>query len=279
MFMERADAERLMRLWGAKKNIIIQGPPGVGKSFAAQRLAFALMEAHDPNRIGFVQFHQSYSYEDFVEGYRPTETGFELRSGKFVEFCQRAANDLDRKYVFIIDEINRGNLSKILGELMLLIESDKRDRTWMMRLASGREEFFVPPNVYLLGLMNTADRSLAVVDYALRRRFAFIDLAPNLGSARFKSYLASIGISDRLSSGIITRIGQLNAEIVADLANLGPGFAIGHSYFCAKPVAHETEQDWYERIVETEIVPLLREYWFDTPQKADSWNAQLLAPL
>jgi hypothetical protein len=279
MFMKPGDAERLMRLWGAKKNVIIQGPPGVGKSFAAQRLAFALMAAQDRSRLGFVQFHQSYSYEDFVEGYRPTETGFELRSGKFVEFCRRAAADLDRKYVFIIDEINRGNLSKILGELMLLIESDKRDSGWKMQLASGREEFFVPPNVYLLGLMNTADRSLAVVDYALRRRFAFVDLAPNLGSARFKEYLTGIGISDQLSSAIIARIGQLNAEIVNDIANLGPGFAIGHSYFCTKPMPDETGQNWYERIIETEIVPLLREYWFDAPQKADSWNAQLLAPL
>ncbi len=279
LFMEREEAERMMRLWHAKQNVILQGPPGVGKSFAAQRLAFALMEAQDRNRLGFVQFHQSYSYEDFVEGYRPTETGFELRSGKFVEFCRRAAADLNRKYVFIIDEINRGNLSKILGELMLLIEGDKRDSTWKMPLASGQQEFFVPPNVYLLGLMNTADRSLAVVDYALRRRFAFVELAPSLGTGKFKAHLAGLGISAALSSAIISRIGLLNAEIAGDLTNLGPGFSIGHSYFCAKPMHDEAEHAWYERIIETEIVPLLREYWFDAPQKVDSWNTQLMAPM
>ena len=279
LFLEREVAEQLLLLWRAKRNIIIQGPPGVGKSFAAQRLAFAHMKAKDRDRLGFVQFHQSYSYEDFVEGYRPTETGFELRSGKFVEFCRQAEQDPSNDYVFIIDEINRGNLSKILGELMLLIEGDKRDRQWAMPLASGREKFFVPPNVYLLGLMNTADRSLAVVDYALRRRFAFVDLAPNLNSAKFKAHLTSRGISAGIVETVIARIGVLNAEIVEDVTNLGPGFAIGHSYFCSDLMAGETDRAWYERIIRTEIVPLLREYWFDAPQKAEAWSAQLLAPL
>ena len=237
------------------------------------------MKAKDRERLGFVQFHQSYAYEDFVEGYRPTETGFELRSGKFVEFCRQAEQDPNQDYVFIIDEINRGNLSKILGELMLLIEGDKRDRQWAMPLASGREKFFVPPNVYLLGLMNTADRSLAVVDYALRRRFAFIDLAPNLNSPKFKAHLVSRGISAGVVETVIARIGLLNAEIVEDVTNLGPGFAIGHSYFCSDLMAGESDHAWYERIIRTEIVPLLREYWFDAPRKVDAWSAQLLAPL
>lgn len=279
LFFEQEVAEQLLLLWRAKRNVILQGPPGVGKSFAAQRLAFAHMQAKDRDRLGFVQFHQSYSYEDFVEGYRPTETGFELRSGKFVEFCQRAAKDLNNDYVFIIDEINRGNLSKILGELMLLIEGDKRDAQWAMPLASGRATFFVPPNVYLLGLMNTADRSLAVVDYALRRRFAFVDLAPNLNSEKFKGHLIARGISAGIVETLVARIGTLNAEIVADVTNLGPGFAIGHSYFCSELMAGETDSAWYERIIRTEIVPLLREYWFDAPQKAAAWSAQLLAPL
>ncbi len=279
LFLEREVAEQLLLLWRAKRNVILQGPPGVGKSFAAQRLAFAHMRAKDRDRLGFVQFHQSYSYEDFVEGYRPTETGFELRSGKFVEFCQRAEKDLNNDYVFIIDEINRGNLSKILGELMLLIEGDKRDKDWAMPLASGRAKFFVPPNVYLLGLMNTADRSLAVVDYALRRRFAFVDLAPNLNSAKFKAHLTGLGISAAMVETVIARIGVLNAEIVEDVTNLGPGFAIGHSYFCSDLMAGETDRAWYGRIIRTEIVPLLREYWFDAPQKAEAWSSQLLAPL
>ena len=277
--MERQEVEDILTLWGAKKNIILQGPPGVGKSFSAQRLAFALMGAEDRARLGFVQFHQSYSYEDFVEGFRPTETGFELRPGKFVEFCRRAEADPHRAYVFIIDEINRGNLSKILGELMLLIESDKRDAKWAMALASGRLPFHVPANVNIMGLMNTADRSLAVVDYALRRRFAFVDLKPKLGSPKFRAQLERAGVQRRLVDILISRIGALNQEIVSDVTNLGPGFAIGHSFFCTGPTDSEDGPTWYARIIRTEIAPLLREYWFDAPDKANSWEDQLLEPL
>lgn len=279
LFLERALAEDLLLLWKSKKNIILQGPPGVGKSFAAQKLAFALMGSEDRSRLGFVQFHQSYSYEDFVEGFRPTATGFELRPGKFVEFCRQAEADPTHTYVFVIDEINRGNLSKILGELMLLIESDKRDSRWAMPLASGKVPFHVPTNVYIMGLMNTADRSLAVVDYALRRRFAFLDLAPNLGAQKFRDQLAGAGVDQEYIGAVIDRVGALNLAIVSDVTNLGPGFAIGHSFFCAGPIGDEDGAAWYARIIRTEIVPLLREYWFDAPSKADSWKNQLLAPI
>lgn len=277
LFIEREAVEEILLLWRAKKNLIIQGPPGVGKSYAAQRLAFALMGAKDRNRLKFVQFHQSYSYEDFVEGFRPTATGFELRAGKFVEFCRQAEADPDRTHVFIIDEINRGNLSKIMGELMVLIESDKRDSDWAMPLASGKAPFHVPANVFILGLMNTADRSLAVVDYALRRRFAFVDLGANLGSPKFREQLQQAGVSDVLISTLINRVSALNDEIIGDIANLGPGFAIGHSFFCAGPIAGEREGDWYSRVIKTEIAPLLREYWFDAQSKAEHWTEQLLA--
>ena len=276
LFIERERAEEILLLWRAKKNLIIQGPPGVGKSYAAQRLAFALMGAKDRSRLKFVQFHQSYSYEDFVEGFRPAATGFELRAGKFVEFCRLAEADPDRTHVFIIDEINRGNLSKIMGELMVLIEPDKRDPDWAMPLASGKAPFHVPANVFILGLMNTADRSLAVVDYALRRRFAFVDLGANLASPKFRAQLQESGVSDVLITALINRVGALNAEIVGDVANLGPGFAIGHSFFCSGPAASELEADWYSRVIKTEIVPLLREYWFDAPSKAEHWSEQLL---
>lgn len=279
LFLERGEVEDILLLWAAKKNIIIQGPPGVGKSFTAQRLAFALMGAEDRERLGFVQFHQSYSYEDFVEGYRPTSSGFELRTGKFVEFCRRAESDPDRVYVFIIDEINRGNLSKILGELMLLIEGDKREAKWAMELASSKLPFHVPANVNIMGLMNTADRSLAVVDYALRRRFAFVDLKPKLGSPKLRAHLEHAGVQASLLDTLISRIDALNREITADVTNLGPGFAVGHSFFCGGPMDSEDGPSWYARVIRTEIAPLLREYWFDAPIKASSWEDQLLAPL
>lgn len=276
LFFDQAEIEDILRLWKAKKNIVLQGPPGVGKSFAAEKLAFSLMEEAGRDRVGFVQFHQSYSYEDFVEGYRPTENGFELKAGKFVQFCRRAEADPENRYVFVIDEINRGNLSKILGELMLLVEGDKRGPNWAMPLASGKVSFHVPPNVYLMGLMNTADRSLAVVDYALRRRFGFVNIPSRIGSPKFAAHLDAIGISGSLIGQIAERIGALNEEIVTDTVNLGPGFAIGHSFFCSKPLASESEAGWYQRIIRTEVAPLLREYWFDDPKRASDWEARLI---
>jgi hypothetical protein len=277
LFLSREEVEDLLLLWRAKRNIILQGPPGVGKSFAAHRLAYALMGIEDRDKVGFVQFHQSYSYEDFVEGFRPAQQGFELKPGKFVEFCRKAEADPTHTHVFIIDEINRGNLSKTLGELMLLIEPDKRDPKWAMPLASGKVPFHVPSNVYIMGLMNTADRSLAVVDYALRRRFAFVSLMPNLGAPRFDEHLEALGIGPDVRRTLRTRVGELNDEIIGDTINLGPGFAIGHSFFCAAPADGESDETWYRRIVRTELVPLLQEYWFDAPDKAETWKARLLA--
>jgi hypothetical protein len=279
LFLEKTTAEAILQLWSAKKNIILQGPPGVGKSFAAQKLAFALMGTEARNRLGYVQFHQSYSYEDFVEGFRPTATGFELRPGKFVEFCRQAEADPNHTFVFVIDEINRGNLSKILGELMVLIESDKRDPSWAMSLSSGKVPFYVPPNVYIMGLMNTADRSLAVVDYALRRRFAFVDIGSSIGISKFRDQLAGAGISERIIAILVDRLGALNNEIVGDVGNLGPGFAIGHSFFCSRPLATESDAAWYIRIISTEIMPLLKEYWYDAPPKVARWRDQLLASI
>lgn len=276
LFFDREFAEDFMLVWRANKNVILQGPPGVGKSFAAQKLAFVLMGEEDRSRLGNVQFHQSYSYEDFVEGYRPSETGFELRPGKFVEFCRRAEADPNHSYVYIIDEINRGNLSKILGELMLLIENDKRDSRWAMPLASGRSKFHVPANVFILGLMNTADRSLAVVDYALRRRFAFVDMKPAITSDAFEKHLADMEVSESLRRDLVRVISELNQEISNDTVNLGPGFALGHSYFCKPPVDGEDESGWYRRIIRTEIMPLLREYWFDDVPKALEWQERLV---
>lgn len=279
LFLEEQDVARYLEIWSEKKNLILQGAPGVGKSFIARLLAYALIGYRDDRKVQAVQFHQSYSYEDFVQGYRPNGgMGFERKDGAFYEFRARAMRDPGGKYVFIIDEINRGNLSKIFGELMLLIESDKRNPNWATRLAYATDDdsdFYVPENLYILGMMNTADRSLSLVDYALRRRFAFVAMEPLYGSPKFRAHLTAHGVPDDYVNRIVTRMGELNQAIRSDRTNLGPGFQIGHSFFT--PTKQVTDpEDWYRRVVETEIYPLLGEYWFDSPETADQWRGRLL---
>ena len=216
-----------------------------------------------------VQFHQSYAYEDFVQGFRPTDDGgFTLMDGVFHRFCERARANPETPHVFIIDEINRGNLSRIFGELLMLIEHDKRSKDYAVSLTYSDTRFHVPENVHILGMMNTADRSLALVDYALRRRFAFETLEPaygtDYGRSAFEKYLTKTGADSGLARRICERIGQLNAMIRAD-RELGRGFQVGHSYFVPDK-GDEPSGDWYRHIVDTQIAPLLREYWFDSPE-------------
>lgn len=220
-----------------------------------------------------VQFHQSYSYEDFIQGFRPVEGGFKRQDGAFVRFCRRASLDQENEYVFIIDEINRSNLSKVFGELLTLIEADKRGSQNSVALtysSSDDDQFYVPPNVFVLGLMNTADRALALVDYALRRRFAFYSLKPLFGSAALRLFLTNKGAAPSHVDEILARFINLNLAIEQD-PNLGEGFTVGHSYLCAEMLTWES----YKRVVETEIVPLLNEYWFDDPSKVKSLTAKL----
>ena len=270
---ERYDA--IVGLLRTKKNIIMQGAPGVGKTFVAKRLAYSMMGVKDISRVELVQFHQSYSYEDFIEGYRPSGAGFELVKGAFYSFCKKAADNEENDYFFIIDEINRGNLSKILGELFMLIESDKRGPKNKLQLLYSRELFYVPRNVHIIGMMNTADRSLAMLDYALRRRFAFVELRPAFGSDGFREYCSGLG--NPTFEALVREVESLNRAIAED-ESLGDGFCIGHSYFCnMKP---ETCTDSaLASIVDYELIPMLKEYWFDEPTKVREWTDRLRRPL
>ena len=263
VYMSALDLQKLKALIKKKQNIILQGAPGVGKTFTAERLAYTLMGEIDKQRVEMVQFHQNYSYEDFILGYKPNvDGGFELKHGVFYKFCKKALNTPDKDFFFIIDEINRGNLSKIFGELLMLIENSYRGKE--IKLAYTDELFTVPKNLYIIGMMNTADRSLAMIDYALRRRFSFFEMYPGFATEGFKSYQLSLA-NERLDK-LIQGIQALNEAISSD-DSLGNGFCIGHSYFCNQT---EFSMEWLENVVEYDIEPMLKEYWFDDIQKYES---------
>lgn len=267
VFMTESRYERLAAVLRNKKNVILQGAPGVGKTFAARRLAWSMMGEKDNTRIEFIQFHQSYSYEDFIMGYKPVENGFELKYGIFYRFCQKAANQPDKEFFFIIDEINRGNMSKIFGELLMLIENDYRGER--ATLAYNGLPFSVPDNLYIIGMMNTADRSLAMIDYALRRRFSFFDMEPGFDSEGFIRY--QNGLHSDTMNELVQKIKDLNREIAND-KSLGKGFCIGHSYFCGQS---QCTDEWLRSIVDYDILPMLSEYWFDDNNKYQKWESIL----
>lgn len=269
VFMPEEEYDKLSGILRIKKNIILQGAPGVGKTFVAKRIAFSMMGVKDVERVMMVQFHQSYSYEDFIMGFRPSTDGFELKRGAFYNFCKKAEIDGDNDYFFIIDEINRGNLSKIFGELFMLIENDKRGVS--LQLLYSDEKFSVPKNIYIIGMMNTADRSLAMLDYALRRRFAFFEIKPGFTTDGFRKYRMSL--ENEKFDKLIACVESLNNAISND-ESLGDGFCIGHSYFCN--LLPDTINDQVlSGIVEYELIPLLKEYWFDEPTKVKDWSSNL----
>ena len=273
LFMSDDDFDNMLNLLQRKKNIILQGAPGVGKTFVARRLAYTIMKEKNKDRAPMIQFHQSYSYEDFIQGYRPDGNGgFKLNNGTFHKLCKQAQRDPGRDYFLIIDEINRGNLSKIFGELMMLMEADKRGDDYALQLTyseSPDDTFYIPENVHLIGTMNTADRSLAMVDYALRRRFAFIDLAPEFDSPKFKSTLKQNGANSGLIDKIVLRMNELNQSIFDDSRNLGRGYRIGHSFFCPSKESRPDEM-WYDQVIKYEIAPLIREYWLDDDSRVNT---------
>ncbi|MDD6489676.1 MAG: AAA family ATPase [Clostridia bacterium] len=273
VYFDEKSYNSLQYLIKNKKNVILQGSPGVGKTYIAKKLAYAYMGVEDNERIITIQFHQNYSYEDFIMGYRPVKDGFEVKTGVFYDFCKKAEEDNSGKpYFFIIDEINRGNISKIFGELFMLIEKDKRGSDYQVPLLYNKNEnFSVPENLYIIGTMNTADRSLAILDYALRRRFAFFDIKPAFDTNGFKSYQNDLH-NDKFNR-LIDCVESLNDKIKED-ESLGEGFCIGHSYFCNLK-ATDIDENCLSHIVEYELIPLIKEYWFDEPENIAVWSEKL----
>ena len=258
VFIDSEGFDDLTALLERKKNLILQGPPGTGKTFAAKRLAYAHMGAKDESCMLQVQFHQGSSYEDYIVGYRPSKDGtFTPELGTFAKFFRRAAEPAHRpeNFYLIIDEINRANISKVFGEMLMLIESAHRNET--LEIPGIEEPLCVPDNVYIIGMMNTADRGLALVDYALRRRFAFYTMTPALDHPRFIADIASQN-NIRLPP-LVDAVKNINNKIKDD-PSLGQGFCIGHSYFAGNGKLSDRD---VSAIVEYEIIPLLQEYWFD----------------
>ena len=269
VYVNENDLTTMKALLNRKKNLILQGAPGTGKTFAAKRLAYALMGEQDDSRIELVQFHQSTTYEDFVIGYRPNgDGGFDIQPGVFTRFCRRAAADQEhRPYIFIIDEINRANISKVFGELLMLIEADHRNDSVLLPVDGSR--LSVPDNLYLIGMMNTADRGLALIDYALRRRFAFFEMKPALDHPKFRAMLKNAH-NEKLTA-LVDKVILINRQIADDPA-LGPGFCIGHSYFCT---ANTLSDEEVAAIARYEIEPLIAEYWFDDCERVRTCRDQL----
>lgn len=278
-FVAEAELAGMLKRWTDKKNLILQGPPGTGKTWLAKRLAKALIGKKEvpDEQLRVVQFHPSLSYEDFVRGYRPGGDGrLVLTDGLFLQVVEAARVQPDVDHVLIIEEINRGNPAQVLGEMLTLLESSKRSRVDAMELAYRKapgEKVYVPENLYVIGTMNLADRSLALVDLALRRRFAFVTLAPSLNAA-WSNWCEAKGVDAIASARIKAALDTLNQKVASDRA-LGPQFQVGHSYVTPhSPVADA--QAWFNEVVHSEIGPLLHEYWFDTPERADEAIEQLL---
>ncbi len=280
-FLEEAEIDLLLDRLRTKKNLILQGPPGTGKTWLAKRLAFALMGQKDDSKVRAVQFHPNLSYEDFVRGWRPTGEGkLSLADGVFMDAIKAASKEPSSKFVVVIEEINRGNPAQIFGELLTLLEAGKRTPNEALELcypdADGkRRPVHIPENLYVVGTMNIADRSLALVDLALRRRFAFVGLEPRLGPVWRDWVVKESGVDPGMVADIERRVAELNDLIAAD-ARLGKQFRIGHSYVTP---AHRLEdgdtKKWFQQVVETEIGPLLDEYWFDAPDEAQKAIARL----
>ena len=278
-FLEQEKLETILQRLRDKKNLILQGPPGTGKTWLAKKLAFALIGERKEDKIRPVQFHPNLSYEDFVRGWRPSDEGkLDLVDGPFLQMINTAKDDPESKYAIIIEEINRGNPAQIFGEMLTLLESDKRNEAEALELSYEKCEgkrVYIPENLYVIGTMNVADRSIAMVDFALRRRFAFVDLEPIFGSTWRDWVHREYKIDEEFLSQVEDRMKTLNKQIAED-SNLGAQFRVGHSYVTPSAGEIDDSREWFKQVVETEIGPLLDEYWFDTPDTAQKARERLL---
>lgn len=270
-FVDEQQLQQMLASLKIRKNIILQGPPGTGKTWLAKRLANIVIGYKDSNNIRAIQFHPNLSYEDFIRGFRPASDGkLALIDGPFLEIIHQARNDPQSKYVMVIEEINRGNPAQIFGEMLTLLEADKRTPSEALELTYRREQengIYIPDNLYVIGTMNIADRSLALVDFALRRRFAFFTLDPNFSEKWLSYMIKKTGLNSKLLEEIKERMNELN-EFIAQDRMLGSAFAIGHSYLTHHRAIPKSEGlVWYQNIIDTEVKPLLEEYWFDEKDK------------
>lgn len=282
-FVEERELSRMFKTLERKKNLILQGPPGTGKTWLAKKLALVFVESKEDMKA--IQFHPNLSYEDFVRGWRPQIEGdkatgtLTLEDGAFLKLIDAAKRKSERKFVMVIEEINRGNPANIFGEMLTLLEADKRKRNEALALSYPRdttERIFIPDNLYIIGTMNVADRSIASMDLALRRRFGFFALHPVFGKPWQSWVHKEYGVDGRFLADIAERLNALN-ETISDNELLGPHFRIGHSYV----IPHSKDEvadpmEWFSQIVEREIGPLLEEYWFADIQRARDEKEKLL---
>ena len=271
-FVPRARVEAIVGRLRTKKNLILQGPPGTGKTWLAKRLGDLLVGHRHSGRVRVVQFHPNVSYEDFVRGYRPGSDGkLRIVDGLFMEAVKAAKARPELPMVVVIEEINRGNPAQVFGELLTLLESSKRNPESAIELTYAgpdegqgelRQAVHLPDNLYVIGTMNTADRSIAMVDIAFRRRFTFENLRPALDEA-WITFVAERGMPRDFALRIRNAVDSLN-DTIRSSKTLGPDYCLGHSFFTPHDRLEDgSAQDWMDGVVEAEVSPLIYEYWFD----------------